>query len=180
MTPALLPVAGLALTAAEAALLGTAILTTYAALGYNAVRLYDEWDWDAIQGNYAKPASQCTASGGGGIGGGPPRTPPLASYGPGDAGVPDAAAGPQRGIGGKGWRGDRDWRAALRAVESGGTIRDFNGTRATQQEAIDLIQQAGGRVDRIDPPHAAPNPHDFPHINYTTPSGGRGTIEILP
>jgi hypothetical protein len=84
----------------------------------------------------------------------------------------------QRGIAGKGWRGDSTWRANVSEVGSGGTIKSINGTIPTEQEAIDLINTSGGKVLRIEEPHAAPNPHNFPHINYETPSGGKGTIQI--
>ncbi len=86
--------------------------------------------------------------------------------------------GQQRGIGGKGWQGDRVWRDAVRKVEQGGTIRDINGKTPTEAEARQLIEEAGGRVDRVEGPHNEPNPHNFDHINYTTKSGAKGTIEI--
>jgi RHS repeat-associated protein len=83
---------------------------------------------------------------------------------------------PQRGLGGTGWRGDKAWRDAVNGVRSGG---DVNLPKVpTKQEGVDLINQAGGRIDRIEGPHLPPNPHNFPHINYTTPAGGKGTIPI--
>ena len=66
----------------------------------------------------------------------------------------------------------------MRAVNQGGTIRTINGTVATEGEARDLITSGGGKVVRVDPPHTFPNPHDFPHINYVTSAGIKGTIEI--
>jgi len=87
--------------------------------------------------------------------------------------------GPQRGVGGSGWRGDAQWKGAVKQVNQGGTIRSINGRVPTVQEATDLINEGGGRVVRVDPPHEAPNPHDFPHINYETSNGLKGTIEIL-
>ncbi len=44
---------------------------------------------------------------------------------------------------------------------------------------MDLIKESGGKVNRIEGPHEYPNPHNFNHINYTTPNGKKGTIEIL-
>ncbi|MFZ5643768.1 MAG: RHS repeat-associated core domain-containing protein [Bacillota bacterium] len=85
---------------------------------------------------------------------------------------------PLRGIGGKGWRGDKVWKNAVNSVKSGGTIESINGNVPTQQEAKDLIIEAGGIIDRIEGPHMAPNPHSYPHINYTTPNGKKGTIRI--
>lgn len=87
---------------------------------------------------------------------------------------------PRRGIGGSGWRGDAQWRNAVRQVDGGGTIRSIDGKVPTREEAIDLIKEAGGRVERIDAPHGPPNPHDFDHINYSTSSGTKGTLRILP
>lgn len=66
----------------------------------------------------------------------------------------------------------------MREVGQGGTIRTLNGNVATRQEAVDLINEAGGEIQRFDLPHEPPNPHDFPHINYTTGNGVKGTIEI--
>lgn len=86
--------------------------------------------------------------------------------------------GNKKGVGGKGWRGDKTWRQNVDRVSEGGTIKDLNGQVPTQQEAIDLINEAGGTVNRIEGPHNSPNPHNFNHINYTTPSGGKGTIRI--
>jgi hypothetical protein len=85
----------------------------------------------------------------------------------------------QRGIGGKGWRGDAGWKEAVRNVDKGGTIRSIGGNVTTKQEAIDLITEAGGKILRIEGPHAAPNPHNFTHINYLTSGGLKGTIEII-
>ena len=85
----------------------------------------------------------------------------------------------RRGVGGQGWRGDRIWRQNVDKVKDGGTVLDLNGQVPTEQEAIDLINEAGGMVNRIEGPHIAPNPHNFNHINYTTPNGRKGTIRII-
>ena len=84
----------------------------------------------------------------------------------------------QKGIGGKGWRGDKKWKQNVNKVREGGTIPDLDGQVPTEQEAIDLINEAGGTVNRIEGPHESPNPHNYNHINYTTPSGLKGTIRI--
>jgi hypothetical protein len=84
-----------------------------------------------------------------------------------------------RGIGGSGWRGDKAWRDAVRQVESGGTIESIGGKVPTKQEAVDLIRESRGNVERIDlVPHEPPNPHQYPHINYTTANGRKGTLRI--
>jgi hypothetical protein len=91
---------------------------------------------------------------------------------------------PTKGIGGHGWRGDQVWRNQIKEVAKGGTVNlagpksPFKGAIPTQDEAIDLISDAGGTIDRIEEPHLAPNPHTFPHINYTTADGKKGTIQI--
>ena len=84
----------------------------------------------------------------------------------------------KKGLGGKGWRGDKTWRDSVDKVRDGGTILDFNGQIPTEQEAIDLITESGGTVVRVDGPHMPPNPHEYNHINYVTASGKKGTIKI--
>ena len=111
----------------------------------------------------------------------PTRTPQTALKGPQQPATkgPQAPAN-QRGVGEHGWRGDQTWRADVNTVRNGGTIESFNGRIPTKQQAIDMINEAGGRVVRIEAPHSAPNPHTFHHINFTTACGARGTIRILP
>lgn len=82
----------------------------------------------------------------------------------------------KRGIEGKCWRSDKTWKQNVKKVDEGSTIHELNGQVPTEQEAIDLINEAGGIVNRIEGPHNAPNPHDFNHINYATSNGG--TIKI--
>lgn len=83
-----------------------------------------------------------------------------------------------KGVGGKGWTGDKTWRENVDTVDNGGTITSLNGGIPSQNQAIELIKQAGGSVLRIDGPHPYPNPHTFPHINYLTRNGIKGTIQI--
>lgn len=85
----------------------------------------------------------------------------------------------QRGVGGKGWVGDKTWRANLKTIDGGGTITSLDGGIPTAGEATSLINQVGGKVLRIEGAHLAPNPHNFPHINYLTQNGVKGTIKIL-
>lgn len=85
---------------------------------------------------------------------------------------------PKRGVGGSGWRGDKNWKANVSQVRQGGTIEKFQGKIASREEARALIQEAKGKVDRIDGPHGGGNPHNYPHINYTTANGVKGTIRI--
>jgi hypothetical protein len=88
------------------------------------------------------------------------------------------SGGGEKGIGGKGWVGDKTWKGNVKDVGTGGTIRSLNGQVPTRLEAVRLINESKGKVLRIEGPHEAPNPHNFSHINYETPSGGKGTIEI--
>ena len=85
---------------------------------------------------------------------------------------------PERGVGGKGWEGDVTWRQNVNTVREGGTITELNGGIPTKSQAKKLIYQAGGRVLRIERAHDWPNPHRFPHINYTVNSK-KGTLRIL-
>jgi RHS repeat-associated protein len=77
-----------------------------------------------------------------------------------------------------GWRGGGAWRDAVGQVNAGGTLETIGGNVPTQAEATQLIEDAGGTVQRIEDAHMPPNPHTYPHINYTTASGAKGTIQI--
>jgi hypothetical protein len=87
-----------------------------------------------------------------------------------------------------GWTGSNSWRAAVKEVGAGGTggvIRTIGGKVPTYEEAVRLICESGGKVVRVEGPHAAGGVAghlDFPHINYTTASGGKGhlAIQTLP
>ena len=94
------------------------------------------------------------------------------------SGSPQGPGRGNRGLGGRGWRGDVGWRAAVKQVAQGGTLESIGGTIPTESEAADLIDEGGGRVDRVEGPHEPPNPHQYNHINYTTAGGNRGTIRI--
>jgi RHS repeat-associated protein len=80
-----------------------------------------------------------------------------------------------------GWSGTKPYFDALNKLRQGGPRVDL-GFIPTQQQALQLLQDAGVDLNspelRIEGPHAPPNPHDYPHINYPTPSGGKGTIQI--
>jgi hypothetical protein len=77
-----------------------------------------------------------------------------------------------------GWNGSQSYRSVVSAVDEGGTIRGLNGVIPSRAQGVQLIEDAGGSVLRIEGPHAYPNPHDFTHINDLTNGGQRGTIEI--
>ena len=87
-----------------------------------------------------------------------------------------------------GWERTNSWFAAVREVASGGeggVLRKVRGLVPTYEEAVQLIQEAGGTIQRVDKPHAAGGVAghiDFPHINFTTASGVRShlAIQALP
>lgn len=41
-----------------------------------------------------------------------------------------------------------------------------------------MIKAGGGKVLRIEDGHETPNPHSYPHINYTTSGGYRAALRI--
>lgn len=78
-----------------------------------------------------------------------------------------------------GWQGTKPYKDALKKIRQGGQKVDL-GFIPTEEQARQLLEDAGVDLEKIRPelPHASPNPHDYPHINYPTPSGGKGTIQI--
>ena len=84
-----------------------------------------------------------------------------------------------RGVGGKGWVGDKTWRENVSTVGNGGTITSLNGGVPTKAQAMQLINQSGGTPLRIEAAHQFPNPHNYTHINYVTSCGVKGTIKIF-
>ena len=86
----------------------------------------------------------------------------------------------ERGIGGKGWRGDKIWKENIELVKRGGTIERINGEIISQSEAESLTKEIKGTILRVEGGHMkGTNPHKFPHINYITQDGKKGTIRIL-
>jgi RHS repeat-associated protein len=77
-----------------------------------------------------------------------------------------------------GWKGGRAWKDAVKRVKEGGTIEDIGGKIPSKNEALELLKEAGAKVDRIQGPHSPPNPHVYDHINFTTSSGLKGTLRI--
>jgi len=81
----------------------------------------------------------------------------------------------ERGIGGKGWRGDKVWRENIELVKRGGTIERINGKIVSQDDAETLIKEIKGTRLRAERGHSEGyNPHKFPHINYVTQDGKKG------
>lgn len=77
-----------------------------------------------------------------------------------------------------GWTSTPVWKDLAKIIRTGGTITELAGKVPSKVEAIRLIRETGGRIERIEGPHAFPNPHNYNHINYTTSSGNKGTIKI--
>ncbi|MCD0177263.1 hypothetical protein IHN32_15055 [Deinococcus sp. 14RED07] len=82
-----------------------------------------------------------------------------------------------------GYTGTKDYDAVVNAVKTNtDTLQTVgagkNAVIATRQEAEKLIADAGGRVLRVERGHAAPNPHDYPHINYTIDGKNVLTIRV--
>lgn len=81
-----------------------------------------------------------------------------------------------------GWTGSNSWRSAVKEVSKGGIVRKIDGKVASYDEAVRLIEEAGGTIQRVDPSHAGSlvaGHIDFAHINFTTASGIKGHLEIL-
>jgi hypothetical protein len=83
-----------------------------------------------------------------------------------------------------GWRGTAKYRTAVKLIgteaKNAVTHLDVLGKVPTQAEALELIEKAGGVVNRIEEAHlpGGVSTHTFPHINYTTRGGTRGTVRI--
>jgi hypothetical protein len=78
-----------------------------------------------------------------------------------------------------GYKGTKPYRDAMKAIQNGGTHVNL-GFVPTEAQARQLLEDAGVDLSkiRVEDPHLPPNPHDYPHINYPTPGGGKGTIPI--
>jgi hypothetical protein len=87
-----------------------------------------------------------------------------------------------------GWERSPSWYEAVKEIASGGpggVIRTVKGKVPTYEEAVALIEKAGGTIQRVEGPHAAGGVAghiDFTHINWTTAGGTRShlAIEALP
>ena len=90
-----------------------------------------------------------------------------------------------------GWEDSPSWSAVVREVRSGGSVhpqgghvlRTVGGRVPTYQEAVALIERAGGTIVRFDGPHppgGVAGHIDFAHINYTTAGGIRSHLAFQP
>lgn len=89
--------------------------------------------------------------------------------------------GVERGVGGKGWKGDKTWKENVNTVAEGGDILELNGGVPTGTQARELIDEAGGTIGRYHPAHAPGgiSTHTYNHIHYRTASGRRSAIHVL-
>jgi hypothetical protein len=77
-----------------------------------------------------------------------------------------------------GWSGGRPWLRCVKILKQGGTLENLAGKIPTLEEAKNLLNRAGCTIDRIEEPHLPPSTHTYPHINYTAPSGAKGTVRV--
>ncbi len=82
-----------------------------------------------------------------------------------------------------GWIGQGSYGEIVDRVERGGTLTgdDLEGKIPTVEQALQLIEDAGGTVTRKDlegHPEGGVSTHTYPHINYETAEGRKGTIEV--
>ena len=86
----------------------------------------------------------------------------------------------QRGVGGKGWRGDPTWKQNVKIVAGGGDVRELNGGPPTVGEARALITEARGSYVSYHTAHPVGgiSTHTYNHIHYLTERGIRSTIEV--
>ena len=86
-----------------------------------------------------------------------------------------------RGVGGKGWRGDQNWKHNVKIVADGGDILELNGGIPTGEEARALISEAKGILGAYHNAHALGgiSTHTYNHIHYTTATGLRSAIQVL-
>ncbi len=89
--------------------------------------------------------------------------------------------GVERGVGGKGWKGDKTWKENVNTVAEGGDILELNGGVPTGTQARELIDEAGGTIGRYHPAHAPGgiSTHTYNHIHYRTAPGRRSAIHVL-
>ena len=79
-----------------------------------------------------------------------------------------------------GWNNSPAYIKARNELKTPGDHPDLNGKVPTREEANQMIQEAGGSVDRNDPGHSpgGVSTHTDPHVNYTTPSGQKATVTV--
>ena len=89
--------------------------------------------------------------------------------------------GCERGVGGKGWRGDATWKQNVRTVANGGDVTNLNGGLPTLEEAKALIAEAKGIIKDFHYAHYpdGKNTHLYEHLHYLTEKGIKGVIKVF-
>ena len=79
-----------------------------------------------------------------------------------------------------GWSGSKPYTDAAKQLEQAGTHESLNGKVPTREEATRMIEERGGKVIRSEGAHGADSvsTHNYPHINYETPSGLKATVRV--
>ncbi len=70
-----------------------------------------------------------------------------------------------------GWSNSKPYNKAKEQLTQEGTHKTVNGRVPTREEAVRLIKESGGKIDRIEEGHHpdGDSTHTEPHINYRTP-----------
>ncbi len=111
-------------------------------------------------------------------GGGSGNRPPDNSKVGGSAEDPNS-----RGIHGRRWVAASHRRRPVPAAQKGGEFDTSTHGIPRISEAERLLSEAGCRIDRRDIAGHAPggvSTHTYPHFNYVTPTGVKGTIRVRP
>jgi RHS repeat-associated protein len=78
-----------------------------------------------------------------------------------------------------GYKGTSSYSKVVNEVRyNQNTLEEVGGVIPTRQEAEQLIADAGGQVLRVERGHPTPNPHNYPHINYTIDGKHVVTIRV--
>ena len=88
------------------------------------------------------------------------------------------ACGQQKGVGGKGWVGDKTWKSNIETIKNVRDVRTINGQVLSQYDATRLINAAGGEIFR-GPEISLTGSHTYLHMHYYI-NGIKHTIEIMP
>lgn len=71
------------------------------------------------------------------------------------------------------------YRSVVNAIRTNtGTLEQIGGLIPTRLEAEKLIAEAEGKILRVERGHPLPNPHTYPHINYTVDGKNVLTIRV--
>lgn len=85
---------------------------------------------------------------------------------------------PSKGVGGKGWGGDKTWKSNVETVRNITDIKTINGQVVSQYDATRLINAANGTIFR-GPEISATGSHIYWHLHYYI-DGIKHTIQVLP